>query len=126
MGTNFYLQKARPIEVRPCFHICKRSAGYRVHFQDSSAQEFSAGEIDPPVECPDFHSVAEIRALLESGEWNLADEYGRTWEGTEALDELYDLLNWDGGEFCEEPEESYIGGDYRDGEGFLFSPVWFC
>lgn len=126
MGTNYYLQRAEPIQVRPCFHVCKRSAGWNVHFQDSTGQDFEACEIDPRPECPEFRSVADIRELLESGEWLLADENGRTWEGGEALDELYDLCNWDGGDMCEDAQDAYMGRDYRDPEGFLFTPTWFC
>ena len=126
MGTNYYLQRAEPIQVRPCFHVCKRSAGWNVHFQDSTGQDFEVCEIDPRPECPEFRSVADIRGLLESGEWNLADEYGRVWEGDEALREFQGLLDWNGGPCCERPQESFLGRDYYDPEGYLFSPTWFC
>lgn len=126
MGTNYYIQRAKPIEVRPCFHICKRSAGWNIHFQDSTGQDFEACEIDPRPECPEFRSAAEIRGLLESGEWLLADERGNSWEGDEALKEFEELCAWRGGDACGDPQDSYMGRDYRDAEGLLFSSTWFC
>ena len=82
--------------------------------------------------------MADIRALIESGEFQLADEYGETWEpGAESLAEFEELCRWMGGadfdaKACstypdgEPPWEGAIArGDYRDPEGYLFTDVDF-
>lgn len=142
MGTNFYLRRVKPREVHDLMHIAKRSAGWVIHFQDSSD-----GYAEPRDEAPDppeFRSVAEIRDLLESGEWQLADEYGETWgPGAESLRAFDELCAWRGGPAFEggqsvpyslrnrHPdhrgpwEGDVLGGDYRDAEGFAFTPTDF-
>lgn len=87
MGTNFYLRRVKPREVHDLMHIAKRSAGWVIHFQDST-DGYAEPHDDAP-EPPAFHSVADIRDLLESGDWQLADEYGDVWEpGEESLREF--------------------------------------
>lgn len=128
MGTNFYLRRVEPREVHDEYHIAKRSAGWRIHFQDSEAYKHDE------VPAPSYHSVADIRSLLKSGEYQLADEYGTTWEpGSESLEEFAELCAWNGGPKFTEPAREYLGaydnppgvpydhaGGYRDPEGYRF------
>ena len=136
MGTNFYIRRVKPREVHDLMHIAKRSAGWVIHFQDST-EGYADQYYDDP-EPPEFHSVADIRALLESGEWQLADEYGDAWEpGEESLREFGELCRWRGGPAFEAnhvgeyshgdpPYESTFGpSDYVDPEGFRFTSVYF-
>ena len=136
MGTNFYIRRVKPREVHDLMHIAKRSAGWVIHFQDST-EGYADQYYDDP-EPPEFHSVADIRALLESGEWQLADEYGDAWEpGEESLREFDELCRWRGGPAFEAnpvgeyphgdpPYESTFGpSDYVDPEGFRFTSVYF-
>ena len=133
MGTNFYLRRVNPRPVHDLMHIAKRSAGWVIHFQDST-EGYAEQHFDDP-EPPEFRSVADIRALLESGEWQLADEYGDAWEPSEeSLREFGELCAWRGGPMFEgnppnprypdgEPpyENVALPGSYRDPEGYLFS-----
>lgn len=143
MGTNFYLQRVKPSEIYDRMHICKRSAGWKIHFQDSDEgwAEPTLGERPKP---PVFHSVEEIRALLESEEWQIADEYGDTWTpGQESLDMFSELLKWNGGSrftqpaveklpnapYDNSPDTPYDHGaypcEYRDKDGYAFTSRWF-
>ncbi|MDM8270564.1 hypothetical protein [Thermophilibacter provencensis] len=134
MGTNHYLRRVRPREVHDEYHICKTSAGWVVHFQDSTEYQdewCDDGEWAPP----SFHSVADIRNLLGTGEWQISDEYGRVCEpGEESLMEFDRLCAWRGGKSfeCNPPNQRYPEGDppyenvmlrgtYRDPEGYLFT-----
>lgn len=134
MGTNHYLRRVRPREVHDEYHICKTSAGWVVHFQDSTESQddyFDDGEWAPP----SFHSVADIRNLLKTGEWQLSDEYGEVCEpGEESLRAFDELCAWRGGPSFEgkPPNPRYPEGDppyenvslpgsYRDPEGYLFT-----
>lgn len=133
MGTNFYLRRVKPREVHDRMHIAKRSCGWLIHFQDSAAGY--AESYDDSPEPPAFHSVADIRNLLASGEWQLADEYGETWEPVEeSLREFDKLCKWRGGpQFDgrpvgrypdEEPPYEHTGG-YVDPEGYQFTSTYF-
>lgn len=133
MGTNFYLRRVKPREVHDLMHIAKRSGGWLIHFQDSAAG-YAEPHDDAP-EPPAFHSVADIRNLLASGEWQLADEYGESWEpGEESLREFDQLCKWRGGpQFDGNPIGSYPYGEppyehtggYVDPEGYQFTSVYF-
>lgn len=140
MGTNFYLRRVKPVEVHPEMHIAKRSAGWRIHFQDST-EGVEANYFDE-VDAPTFHSVREIRAVLERGEWQLADEYGETWApGEESVAKFDELCRWNGGPaftkpavpYCgvydHEPDVPYdqpVGGTaYRDADGYVFDERGF-
>ena len=139
MGTNFYLRRVKPREVYDEYHIAKRSAGWRIHFQDSTTytDQWWRGSDEP--EPPSYHSVADIRALLESGEYQLSDEYGRTWEpGWDSVAEFLELCKWMGGSGFTAPAVEKIPdapydnppgvpydhgrwpGEYRDSEGYCF------
>lgn len=133
MGTNFYIRRVRPREVHDLMHIAKRSAGWVIHFQDST--EGYAEPRDEAWEPPAFHSVADIRELLKTGEWQMADEYGAVWEpGEESLREFDELCQWRGGpQFEDKPAGRYPDGEppyehtggYLDPEGYRFESRYF-
>lgn len=138
MGTNYYLRRVKPREVHDLMHICKLSYGWRVHFQDST--EGYADPHDDAPEHPEFHSAREIRALIDSGEWQVADEYGEVWApGDESLVKLDELLAWNGGGKFQDrdPSRSYPDGEppydpdpdrpseYRDADGYRFDSRWY-
>lgn len=150
MGTNFYLMRVAPRPVHDVMHIAKRSAGWRVHFQDSEAgydEPFGSREPEPP----EFHSVREIRALLETGEWQLATEeyeadgtHERWAPGAESLAAFDELCAWNGGPHFTEPAVEYdeargyvnppgvpydhgrLRGEYRDPDGYCFGSRCFA
>lgn len=140
MGTNFYLRRVNPVTVHPEMHIAKRSAGWKIHFQDSTEGVDATGLYD--VDHPEFHSAREIRAILERGEWQLADEYGETWApGVESVAKFDELCRWNGGPGFTKPAEPYycaydhepgvpydhaVGGTaYRDADGYVFDERGF-
>ena len=133
MGTNFYLRRVKPREVHDLMHIAKRSGGWVIHFQDSDAG-YAEPRDDAP-EPPAFHSVADIRNLPKSEEWQLANEYGGIYDpGYESLREFDELCKWRGGpQFDgrplgrypdEEPPYEHTGG-YLDPEGYQFTSTYF-
>jgi len=121
MGTNYYLRKAKPRTVYDQMHMCKTSVGWTVHFQDSDDGWADEAPVPDEDVVPSFHSVSDIRRLLESGEWVIADEYGNACKpGKESLDKLEELCGWHG------PREATdLRGSYRDDEGHLFTRTWF-
>lgn len=140
MGTNFYLRRVKPVKAYPEMHIAKRSAGWKIHFQDSTegVETHYFDEMDAPT----FHSAREIRAILERGEWQLADEYGETWApGAESVEKFDELCRWNGGPrftkpavpYCgaydHDPDVPYdqpVGGTaYRDADGYVFDERGF-
>lgn len=137
MGTNFYIRRVKPRVVHDEMHIAKRSWGWVIHFQDSTAgwQHTYPDYEDRP---PSFRSVREIRALLETGEYQLADEYDNTWEpGEESLNEFDELCRWRGGDKWEDnpvnynypdgdpPYQSVLRDSYEDVDGFSFTSADF-
>ena len=76
MGTNVYLRRRVP-RMAPTYdevHVCKLSAGWRAHFDGSSAAGTSWDWDDDPHR-PRVGSMDDLRGYLESGEWELVDEY---------------------------------------------------
>jgi len=77
MSTNIYIRRKEPRMV-PTYdevHVAKLSSGWRVHFDGSSAVD------DPWLPEPDEHvpriaSMDDLRGYLQTGEWELVDEYG--------------------------------------------------
>lgn len=134
MGTNHYLRRVRPRELHDEYHICKTSGGWVVHFQDSTAHQ-DEHHGDDGWAPPSFHSVADIRDLLKTGEWQISNEYSEVCEpGEESLREFERLCAWRGGKAFEgkppnprypegdPPYESVrLNGSYRDPEGYLFT-----
>jgi hypothetical protein len=101
VGTNYYIRRKKPT-IRECVHVCKQSFGWRTHWQATGN-----GVGDWPRWCDDeptvenhelpwaIHSVEDIRAYLETGDWELVDEYGEVYEDWKA--KLDALERWDGG-----------------------------
>lgn len=130
MGTNFYLRKVKPRMVYDEYHIAKRSYGWRIYFQDSEEYKY---EDNPPI----YHSVEDIRKLLESGEYQLVNEYGDTWEpGVESIKEFNELCKWNvGNEYDGMSYSTYshdelscdYGGynEYLDPQGYPFTSYDF-
>jgi hypothetical protein len=79
MGTNYYLKSKTPrvIEVHDEVHIAKKSCGWRPLFQASDRTEHT----------PAVNSVADIKQLCESGEWEIENEYEEkiSWQEFENL-----------------------------------------
>ena len=139
MGTNFYLRRVKPREVHDEYHIAKRSGGWKIHFQDSTDAEQSWWEGSGAPQPPSWHSVADLRNLLKSGDYQLSDEYGRVWEpGEDSIREFEELCAWNGGDAFtkpaveKQPDEPYSNlpgvpydhgawpDEYRDPEGYAF------
>ena len=150
MGTNFYLMRVAERPVHDVMHIAKRSAGWRIHFQDSEDGYDEPWGTDAP-EPPTFHSVREIRELLETGEWQLATEeyeadgtHERWAPGAESLAAFDELCRWNGGPHFTRPAVEKVPdapydnppgvpydhgrwpGEYRDPDGYAFGSRSFC
>lgn len=133
MGTNYYIRRKKST-LHECVHICKQSWGWTTGWQATGN-----GIGDWPRWCDDdpcnpepklpwaIHNVDDIRAYLETGEWELVDEYGEVYENWKAT--LDGLEKWDGGKsgwnerhpdepVTWEPNEHY---GYKDRHGNLFS-----
>lgn len=86
MSTNIYLRRREPRMVPEYdeVHVCKLSYGWRAHFDGSSALE------DWDERRPHVGSMDDLRGYLDSGEWELVDEYGdeTTLEEVLAHDEV--------------------------------------
>ncbi len=108
MGTNVYLRRKEPRMV-PTYdevHVCKMSAGWRVHFDGSSARDNCWEPLDEHQ--PRIGSMDDLRGYLSTGEWELVDEYdnvttledvlshdsymrdGELWNTRVSLDDYYD------------------------------------
>jgi hypothetical protein len=113
MGLNIYIQRKTPrmVPTYDCTHIAKLSWGWRVHFDGSSmTHEFC--EDDPR---PRIGSVADIRSYLETGEWELVDEYGERTTLERVL--AHDEVTRDG-----RPWNTRVSlDDYYDREGYPWS-----
>ena len=134
MGTNFYLFRIKPRAVHDVFHIGKTSVGWKPTFQNSEKLNadqvgfkdghvyWDACDITPPY----YGSVADIRHLLDTGEYAIIDEYGEFGDenGPYTIERLSewgrDKPDWK--EPCKE-NPCYI---YRDAEGFSFTRQDFC
>lgn len=83
MGTNYYLRCKKPVEVRPTFHIAKRSYGWKPLFSAYPEREIweenCSEEMSPQLEIRNFSDLRE-KALSDS--YEIIDEYGSvyTWE----------------------------------------------
>ena len=72
MSTNFYLRRTKPILTFPEFHIAKRSYGWTPLYQaNSKADDIWSFETERPV----VNSVDDIKSYVDSGEWEIIDEY---------------------------------------------------
>lgn len=76
MGTNYYAVKKKPriVKVYDEFHLGKASVGWQFLFQEQD----------------NIHSFEDVKKILESGEWNIKDEYGNEI----LLEEFYELIEY--------------------------------
>lgn len=80
MSTNFYLRRTKPILCFPEFHVAKRSNGWKplLEYNDDPEDIYSFPTARPVVEKMD-----DIRKAVESGEWEIIDEYDRPYDFNE-------------------------------------------
>ena len=102
MSTNFYLRRTKPILCFPEFHVAKRSCGWKPLLEHNGDPEdsFSFTTARPIVERMD-----DIRAAVESGEWELIDEYDRPYDFNEFKSYLDDNFK------IEDERKSHRTGD---------------
>ena len=134
MGTNSYLVRQKPRLVRDAFHICKISAGWKPVFQNSECAdleevEFIEGKVSwngNDVVHDYYGSVSDIRKLLETGEYEIMDEYGDTSDGDGPYT-IDSLIAWGEHEHNYRDENTmYSAYGYKDAEGFTFHRQYFC
>lgn len=77
MSVNFYLRRTKPILCFPEFHIGKRSYGWKPLYQ---ANDKDMDVYSFMTQRPQVRSVDDIAAAVESGEWEIVDEYGDVYE----------------------------------------------
>lgn len=116
MGCNYYLKKAKPIEVYPEYHIAKVSWGWEPLFQ-AHPSENNMPSIDDSE--PTISSVDDIKRLVRSGEWIVVDEYGEeiSWE---EFDEK--VVRWADDD---KHRRKHGVSTYRDINGITFTSVDF-
>ena len=112
MGTNVYLQRKKPrmVPAYDAVHVAKLSWGWRVHFDGSSA----VAEWHNPHE-PRVGSMDDLRGYLDTGEWELVDEYDRKMTLDEMMEHdktMVDGQLWNTGVSMD---------DYYDREGYPWS-----
>lgn len=73
VSTNFYLRRKKPILCFPEFHIGKRSCGWRPLMQSNqNAEDTFEFETQRPI----VQSMSDIEDTVNTGEWEIVDEYG--------------------------------------------------
>lgn len=120
MGTNIYLRRKEPRMVPEYdeVHVCKLSYGWRVHFDGSSAHDNGWEPLDEHQ--PRVGSMDDLRGYLDSGEWELVDEYGDATTLEEVL--AHDEVKRDG-----QLWNTRVSSDnYYDREGYPWSRMEFC
>lgn len=115
MSTNIYLRRREPRMVPEYdeVHVCKLSYGWRAHFDGSSALE------DWDERRPHVGSMDDLRGYLDSGEWELVDEYGDETTLEEVL--AHDEVTLDGQLW----NTRVSNDDYYDREGHPWSRTEF-
>lgn len=115
VSTNIYLRRKEPRMV-PEYdetHVAKLSGGWRAHFDGSSA----AGVPWEPVDehAPRVGSMDDLRGYLDTGDWELVDEYGERTTLERVL--AHDEVTRDG-----RPWNTRVSpDDYYDREGYPWS-----
>lgn len=73
VSTNFYLRRKKPILCFPEFHIGKRSCGWKPLMQSNqNAEDTFEFETQRPI----VQSIGDIEDAVDTGEWEIVDEYG--------------------------------------------------
>jgi hypothetical protein len=134
METNFYIRRKKPT-IRETVHIGKQSDGWYMHWQatENVVDEWPRWCDRDPGEHYDvsagpspIRSVADIRDLLATGEWELVDEYDNIYPASK----LEELEEWDGGKSAYNdmhPNEPILWNphppmsDFKDPNGNFFS-----
>lgn len=114
MGTNIYLRRKEPRMVPEYdeVHVAKLSSGWRAHFDGSSMAGTSWNLSD---KAPRIGSMDDLRGYLDTGEWELIDEYGDKTTLEEVL--AHDDYRRDG-----ELRNTRVSmDDYYDREGYPWS-----
>lgn len=92
MGTNFYIRRTKPVLCFPEFHIAKRSFGWKpLHQANTYAEDAFSFETERPV----INSREDIRRYVDSGEWEIVDEYGTEHTYDEFLSYLDDNFEYE-------------------------------
>lgn len=105
MGTNFYIKRTKPREVFDEYHIAKTSCGWLPSFQAYTPY----GEDDKR---PAVHSVADIKMLVDSGEYIIIDEYDDEYDWEAFTDRVL--------EFGDDFNNSSHHPDFKDNQGYEF------
>lgn len=124
MGINYYLRAKKPVEYYPTYHIAKRSYGWLPLFQ-----AIPEGDMSPIDEEEDgvytqlpIRSFGDIRKLVSSGDYEIIDEYDRTYTWEEFYKEV-------ASPYKQEPQrQSHKTSGlnvYTDLEGYEFTPQDF-
>lgn len=83
MSTNFYIKKVKPVEIFPEFHLGKRSCGWKFLFQANADEtDMFPEEVERPV----ITCLDDIRAAVDSGDWEIVNEYGDHVEYEDFID----------------------------------------
>lgn len=114
MGVNYYLKRKKPRLVYDEYHIAKCSWGWEPHFQSRAAWDEEDG--------PSYHSVADIKNLFDTGEYDIVDEYGRELSGWDEFEER--VLRWGKGRSDLMRDSDSWG--FRDPQGYSFTREDFC
>lgn len=92
MSTNFYIKRTKPILCFPEFHIAKRSAGWKpLHQSNVQADDYFNIETERPI----IESREDIKRYIDSGEWEVVDEYGTEYTYDEFIHYLDDNFKYE-------------------------------
>lgn len=112
LSVNYYIRKVHPIEVKPEFHIGKRSCGWKPLFETYHSDMPYGYCVD--VDRPYIDRVSDIEKLVESGEWEIIDEY----DEVVTYEQFIDHMDTDYDVETERKTHLYIGlGAYRGVDG---------
>lgn len=126
MSTNYYL-RSRPVSIPASMemHLCKKSGGW-VPLFESHPETPDRLEIEMP-DTSEFgdvriESVADVRRMCESGDWEIYDEYGVRY----GFDEFWDRIHRDAGNELMTHVDCCGNEVYVDPEGNEFFKGCFC
>lgn len=106
VSTNFYIRRTKPILCFPEFHLAKRSAGWKpLHQANFYAEDGFSFETERPV----IESREDIKRYVDSGEWEIVDEYGTEYTYDEFLVYLDDNFEYETDETRETHMSTGIG-----------------
>lgn len=114
MSLEFSIRRAKPILVFPYFALAKRSSGWNpLYIRNEQEDRLFSFTTQAPV----IRTLDDIREAVESGEWEIVDEY----EGLYTFDEFMAKMNdLDGNELRDPRRRSRVLDDdlvTRDDDG---------